>query len=93
MDIICTVTVNENVDTPFNVTIAWGFEQNHLISADDYSINGDTLRIKQLNRSRDNTREITCISSVIPSPAVSQFVQQNMYSSFKDKVLTVEGNK
>ena len=67
VDIICDVTVNESlVDTPLNIGINWLFEQNLIISGDDYDINDNTLRIKQLNRSRDN---ITCLANLTFSSA------------------------
>ena len=89
VDIICNVTVDDNVDTPYNITQQW-LAPNLLTSGSDYSISSNVLRITQLNISRDDNRTITCVTRVNPSDE-SLHVLQNIAS--KSTVLTVTGKE
>ena len=77
IDLICNVTVSEDVDTPVNIALPPQWEGPDPLTDDgDYDINGSTLRINRLSLSRDNGRTITCRSTVVPTSG-SQFVLQN----------------
>ena len=87
VDIICNVTVDDNVDTPYSITQQW-LAPSLLTSGSDYNIGSKVLRINQLNVYRDDNRTITCVTRVIPSPE-SLHVLQNIAS--KSTLLTVTG--
>ena len=77
IDLICNVTVSGDVDTPVNISLPPQWEGPDPVTDDaDYDINGSTLRINKLSISRDNGRNITCRSTVVPT-SVSQFILQN----------------
>ena len=78
IDLICNVTVSgSDVDTPVNIILPPQWEgPDPLIDDDDYELNGATLRINRLSVSRDNGRNITCRSTVVPTSG-SQFILQN----------------
>ena len=89
VDIICNVTVDENVDTPNNITQQW-LAPSLLTSGSDYSISSNVLRIIRLNASRDDNRTITCVTRVNPSP-YSLHVLLNI--AIKSTLLTVTGKR
>ena len=85
-DITCNVAVSEDVDTPINITRQW-LGPGVLTDGPDYTIFNDTLRINQLNVSRDNEQIITCMVVILP---LSEYVLQSGTSSV-DTQLTVRG--
>ena len=89
VDIICNVTVDDNVDTPYSITQQW-LAPSLLTSGSSYSISSNILRINRLNVSRDDNRTITCVTRVNPSPE-SLHVLQNIAS--KSTLLTVTGKE
>ena len=89
VDIICNVTVDDNVDTPYSITQQW-LAPSLLTSGSDYSISSNVLHINRLDVSRDDNRTITCVTRVNPSPE-SLHVLQNIAS--KTSLLTVTGKK
>ena len=89
VDIICNVTVDDNVDTPYSITQQW-LAPNLLTSGSDYSISNNVLRINRLSVSRDDNRTITCVTRVNPSPE-SLYVLQNIAS--KSNILIVTGEE
>ena len=89
VDIICNVTVDDNVDTPYSITQQW-LAPNLLTSGFDYSISSNVLHINRLNVSRDDNRTITCVTRVIPA-LESLYVLQNIAS--KSTLLTVTGKE
>ena len=88
-DIICNVTVDDNVDTPYVITQQW-LGPSLLTSGSDYSISSNVLRINRLNVSRDDNQTITCVTRVIPA-LESLYVLQNIAS--KSTILTVTGKE
>ena len=91
IDLICNVTVSGDVDTPVNITLPPQWEGPHPLTDDNnYNINGATLRINRLSVSRDNGRNITCRSTVVPTSG-SQFIIQN--SAQASIQLMVAGNE
>ena len=89
VDIICNVTVDDNVDTPYSITQQW-LAPSLLTSGSDYNISSNFLRINRLNVSRDDNRTITCVTRVIPT-LESLYVLQNITS--KSTILTVTGKE
>ena len=87
IDILCNVTVSEYVDTPTTIMYQWLMELTLLTSGEDYNITGDTLRINQLTRSRDNGKTITCMATVIPSLEDQYVLANNVDESIQ---LTVD---
>ena len=64
-DIICAVTVSDDVDTPVSVTRQWKGPEI-ITNGLDYVITSDTLSINELSISRDNERIITCTVEILP---------------------------
>ena len=69
-----------------NITRQW-LGPGVLTDGPDYTIFNDTLRINQLNVSRDNEQIITCMVVILP---LSEYVLQSGTSSV-DTQLTVRG--
>ena len=58
-----------------------------LTTGEDYNITGDTLRINQLSRSRDNGKTITCKATLIPSSKYQYVLENTVNGSVQLTVL------
>ena len=97
IDLVCTVTINDAVDTDVNVNIEWSRNGGStLMNSSDYSISPISLisgqyisiiRIEELMMI-DNGATYTCSVSIQPSSLSSYISGSNGYSSI---TLSVEG--
>ena len=87
LDIICTVNINDAVNTGFSVDVKWSrIGGSPLTNNSDYTISSltmlgshmytSTLRIESLSNTRDNGTMYSCIVSVLSSP-VSYYITGN----------------
>ena len=97
IDLVCTVTINDAVNTDVNVNIEWSCNGGSpLINSSDYSISPislisdqyiSTIRIEELMTS-DNGATYSCSVSIQPSSLSSYISGSNGYT---DITLSVEG--
>ena len=85
VDILCEVAIVGvfSNTTGYAITRQW-LGSIPITAGPEYTITNNTLRINQLNRARDNNRNITCVVSLTLTSG-AQHVQQECI------VLTVEG--
>ena len=87
LDIVCTVSLGDTVNTGVSVIVEWSHNgSSPLTNNSDYTISSvtmlrsdmytSTLRIENLDSTRDNGTMYSCITSVLPSP-VSSFITGN----------------
>ena len=88
VDIRCSVTLSDDVDTPITIMRQWLGPYLLTIRDYNYSITNDTLRINHLTIAHDNGRTFTCLVTVIPSDGYP-YVLQNTVSD--DTQLSVAG--
>ena len=96
IDLVCTVTINDAVDTDVNVIIEWSRNGGSLMNSPDYSISPislisdqyiSTIRIEELMTS-DNGATYSCSVTIQPSSLSTYITGSNGDS---DITLSVEG--
>ena len=96
IDLVCTVTINDAVDTDVNVNIEWSRNGDSLMNSSDYSISQislisdqyiSTIRIEEL-MTNDNGATYSCSVSIQPS-SLSNYITGSNGDS--DITLSVEG--